>query len=134
MEIIQSIDEAQNIEGCEWGSQSGFVIKTSEQTIKIYIDDGQSCCENFGYFVSEDDFQDFIGSNLLDITITDTCLNTKKLEENGLEHGFDGGGIMFVNLETNNGTLQFAAYNSHNGYYGHSAGVVSKTLNHTVIL
>ena len=28
---------------------------------------------------------------------------------------------MFVNINTSNGLLQFAAYNNHNGYYGHNA-------------
>ncbi len=41
---------------------------------------------------------------------------------------------MFVNLETNVGLLQFVAYNSHNGYYGHDAVLVSKQLNLTEAL
>ncbi len=35
---------------------------------------------------------------------------------------------MFVNLETNKGTLQFVAYNEHNGHYGHEAKVTCKQL------
>ena len=33
---------------------------------------------------------------------------------------------MFVNINTSNGALQFAAYNEHNGYYGHEAVVISE--------
>ena len=40
------------------------------------------------------------------------------------------GGVMFVNITTSKGVLQFVAYNEHNGYYGHSACVISKQLNH----
>ena len=28
---------------------------------------------------------------------------------------------MFLTFKTSNGTLQFAVYNDHNGYYGHQA-------------
>jgi tRNA(Ile2) C34 agmatinyltransferase TiaS len=44
------------------------------------------------------------------------------------------GGVMFVNIETNEGTLQFVAYNEHNGYYGHIAKVQSMQLSHEVVL
>ena len=40
------------------------------------------------------------------------------------------GGVMFVNLETDMGTLQFVAYNEHNGYYGHEAKVQCTKLTH----
>lgn len=33
---------------------------------------------------------------------------------------------MFINVETTRGLLQFAAYNEHNGYYGHDVLLVSK--------
>ena len=41
---------------------------------------------------------------------------------------------MFVNFETSNGTFQLTMYNTHNGYYGHSAVLVSKQLNVREIL
>jgi hypothetical protein len=40
----------------------------------------------------------------------------------------DEDNAMFVNVETDRGTLQFVLYNSHNGYYGHKARVVSEQL------
>jgi len=36
----------------------------------------------------------------------------------------DCGDAVFLNIRTNRGNLQFAVYNAHNGYYGHSAYVV----------
>jgi hypothetical protein len=32
---------------------------------------------------------------------------------------------IFVNIETSRGTLQFIAYNRHNGYYGHKVKIDS---------
>lgn len=106
----------------------GFQIVTSQQTIKIGINNEQNCCENFGCIITNDDTADFIGAKLLSISITDTALNNKQLTQ--LEC-LDSGGAMFVNIETTNGLLQFVAYNAHNGYYGHESVLVSKQLNHT---
>ena len=127
MEKILRI-EGTNLEAKErnWGGYDGYQIITDQQTIQIGISDGQCCCENFGCIITNDDTKEFIGSELLGISITDTALNNKKIEE--LEY-LDCGGAMFVNLETSEGLLQFVAYNSHNGCYGHEAVLVSKQLN-----
>ena len=131
MEKILRIEETNfKTKENDWNSYEGYQIITDKQTIKLGISDGQSCCERSGYFMSEDDFSEFIGANLIDLVITDTCLNTKKLEEEELY----GPELMFVNLNTDKGLLQFVAYNSHNGYYGHSAVVVSEQLNHEKVL
>jgi hypothetical protein len=127
MEKILRIEET-NFKKKErnWKGYDGYQIITDQQTIQIGISDGQSCCENFGCIITNDETKEFIGSELLGISITDTALNNKKIEE--LEY-LDCGGAMFVNLETSEGLLQFVAYNSHNGYYGHEAVLVSKQLN-----
>ncbi len=131
MEKILRIEETNfKTKENDWNSYEGYQIITDKQTIKLGISDGQSCCERSGYFMSEDDFSEFIGSNLIDLAITDTCLNTKKLEEEELYEP----DLMFVNLNTDKGLLQFVAYNSHNGYYGHSAVVVSEQLSHKEVL
>ena len=111
------------------GRQAGFHVITTRQTIKLLIDNSQSCCESWGYFWCNDDVMDFIGATLLGVSLTDTALNTKMIETNGADNR-DAGDIMFVNLETNKGTLQFVAYNSQNGYYGHSAYVECEQLKH----
>lgn len=130
MEQILKIEDYQ--EGERWDSASGYVITTNKQVIKLLIDDVQQCCENFGYFMSEDDFSDFIGAELLDIKVTETELKEGLLEKHDLDindRWFEGG-VMFVDLVTSKGTLQFVAYNEHNGYYGHEAKVISEQLKH----
>ena len=125
METILKIEET-TFEG-----KDGFVITTSKQQIKLGIDNGQFCCENWGYFMSEDDTSDFIGAKLIDVKITDTLLNPN--DEFDVNDMYEGG-VMFVNVETDKGLLQFVAYNEHNGYYGHEACVISKQLNESEYL
>jgi hypothetical protein len=95
------------------------------------ISNYQSCCESWGHFLSEDNPAEFIGATLVDVKITDELLNKKRLSE--LDY-LDEGGVMFVDIETDRGVLQFVAYNSHNGYYSHSATVESKQLTHETYL
>lgn len=127
MEKILRIEETNFKTGKEsWQSFEGFQIVTDLQTIKIGISDSQCCCESFGCIITNDETSDFINAGLLGLSLTDTALNNKKIEE--LEY-LDSGDAMFVNLETSEGLLQFVAYNSHNGYYGHDAVLISKKLN-----
>lgn len=114
--------------------QEGYRIVTTEQNIDLLIDNEQCCCENWGYFFTNDDPKDFIGANLINVVLTDTTLNEAKMKENHLGDEYFEGGLMFVNLETNRGTLQFVLYNEHNGYYGHKAKVVSTQLETTKVL
>ncbi len=134
MEKITAINEITDEEECS--TMSGFEVVTNNQSIKLLIDDQQDCCEVFGYFWCNDEPGEFVGAELLNVTITDKELNEAKMKENELEPNdkwFEGG-VMFVNLETNKGTLQFVAYNEHNGYYGHEAKVTCKQLKHSETL
>ena len=131
MEKILRIEEISGQYGCM--TQEGYAIVTDKQTIKLLIDNHQDCCEDWGYFMSEDNFESFIGAKILEITLTDTALNTKKIDEH-IEYGVDNGDIMFVNIVTDKGVLQFVAYNCHNGYYGHGAYVFSEQLKHETCL
>ncbi len=125
MEKIIAIDETSfSTKERSWGGYEGYQIATDKQIIKMGISGGQSCCENFGYFMSNDNLSDFIGESITSIKVVDTALNIKDLEE---EH-LDVEECMFVNFETTNGTLQFVAYNSHNGYYGHDAVIISEQI------
>lgn len=110
----------------DYRKYDGFIIKTDKQEIKIGIENSQSCCEDWGYLISEDDVNKFIGSNLISITQTNEMLKTIEIE--ALEY-IDCGGTVFINFETSKGTLQFAAYNAHNGYYGHDVSISSNQLN-----
>lgn len=127
MEKILRIEEVVfKTEERYWGDFEGFQIITDKQTIKIGISSGQSCCENFGCLITNDTTSEFLNSEFKSISIVDEALNKKQIEE--LEY-LDSGGAMFVNIETSEGLLQFVAYNSHNGYYGHEAVLISKQLN-----
>lgn len=103
----------------------GFEIKTEEQSILLLIDSYSQCCERFGILTSEDNLDDFIGSNLFNVTITDKALKTKTVD---MLKEFDNNcfNTVFINFDTNKGTLQFVAYNgSGSGFYGHDVILVS---------
>ena len=123
-EIIKAVREVSNYkpEGCKWSGYDGYAIDTNNQTIYLLIENGQSCCEDWGYLMSHDNFDEFIGAQLLGLR------EVSASEINGVP---DGAYTVFVNVETNKGTLQFVAYNDHNGYYGHEVRVVSEQLNMT---
>jgi len=117
----------------KWRHYSGFEIETDAQCIVLGIDDGQSCCESWGYFMSHDDVADFIGATVVGVSIVDTALCVARVEREEA-HTRDDGDIMFVNIDTDRGVLQFCAYNKHNGYYGHQAVVISKQASASFIL
>lgn len=113
----------------------GYAIVTDKQTIKLLIDNQQDCCEEWGYFMSDDDLEYFIGSNLIDVAVVSDSvpLCIKKLREH-LPYGIEDGDVMFVNIITDKGVLQFVAYNAHNGYYGHDAYVFSEQVKYETSL
>lgn len=98
----------------------GFEVITDQQTISLLISNSRDCCESWGFFMSEDNLSSFVGATLFSVAVTDDALQTVQVP-----FVYEGG-VMFVNLHTNKGTLQFVAYNSHNGYYGHEARVECK--------
>lgn len=126
-EIIEQIIEIENFKESDddWSGYDGYKVITNQQEILLMIDNGQSCCENWGYFWLNDNILDFIGAELKGIDIVDTALNKEKFDD---KVDLYEGDAMFVNLETSKGTLQFTLYNEHNGYYGHEAKIVSKQL------
>ena len=148
-EIIQSITEIETTRPSshyedQEDSYGGHRIITNEQEINLLMANEQSCCEVWGYFFCNDDLDEFVGAELHSITLTDTARNTETFWERApgaydyrdnieirREFGTNPSEkLMFVNLETDRGTLQFVAYNAHNGYYGHAARVESKQLTH----
>jgi hypothetical protein len=129
MERIIRIEESSFFDKNEWSMYDGYQIITDKQTIKVGISNGQSCCEHWGYLTSEDDLKQFEGAKLLSIEVVDKALDKISVPDCSY-----GGGAMFVNIETSEGLLQFAAYNEHNGYYGHEAVVISNDLNHSEYL
>jgi hypothetical protein len=133
-ETIESITEGSFGVG-KYDFYDGFIIKTNLQEIKVGIENGQSCCEQWGYLTSEDsnDLDGFTGGELLSITATDTSLVSTTLEKLSTE-GIDIDSAVFITFETTKGTFQITAYNEHNGYYGHGVKVLSTQLNLDITL
>ncbi len=116
----------------EGSSFNGFVVETENRIVMMAINDDQECCEDSGYFMTNENINDFIGHELLDVKITDIDLEEHPVVSEKLNtilgecivNDTDRTSmIMFVTLTTSNGILQFVAYNNHNGYYGHLAYV-----------
>lgn len=108
-----------------YSKKDGFEINTEKHQWLILIDNSQSCCESWGYITSDDDLEKYVGKTLTDVRLTDTALNTEYVEKSGVYGDLDGGGIQFVDfIFDDNLVLQFAVYNSHNGYYGHDILIV----------
>lgn len=131
---IREIKEYRGRSGSYGGVEAGFEIVTYERTIRLVIDDESSCCESWGYFLTEDDTSKFLGATILSIELTDTNRSNRVFgsyvrpedrEESKTYESLDEGDVMFVDIKTDRGTLQFVAYNAHNGYYGHEARVLS---------
>lgn len=122
MAKIVSIEEKRFTHGAtdySRGGYEGLVVELDDGTsVKVGISEYQQCCESYGHVTSEDDFSDFIGAELHDVTGVD-----KKLESVVLPYQ-SCTDIMFVNFTTSKGVLQFVAYNDHNGYYGHDAVLI----------
>jgi len=100
-----------------FSEMDGYKVETDKHTFLVLIDNGQSCCESWGYMSSEDEHEKFIESELIEVNLTDTALNQIKVKES--DYYEDSGGIQFVDFVTNVGVFQLAVYNGHNGYYGH---------------
>jgi len=108
---------------CGYSDMDGYKVETDKHTFYVLIDNGQSCCENWGCLTSEDDLDYFIDTELLEVNVTDTALNQRVLTKMSDAY-IDINEIQFVDFKTTNGTFQLAVYNSHNGYYGHNILVV----------
>lgn len=128
----------------------GFEIQTNEQTIILAIDNVTQCCEDVGYFMTNDDLNEFIGAILLDIDYVDGDLKVHTVKKQYTMQDNQGtihncacdeyfvdikrniqmndfqNYAMFVNLHTSAGKLQFVAYNAGNGYYGHDFRLISR--------
>ena len=116
LEIQSDYSEKYN----KYSTLAGLYIKTDKGDIKILISDEQSCCEDYGYLFLEtpDNINKFIGAEVL--KVEDVCVG---LTADTDGYGFDCGGETQLKVTTTKGVLQFAVYNSHNGYYAHTTFV-----------
>lgn len=100
-------------------SYTGFSIQTCAGYIDIGIQKGQQCCESYGYLTSLDNFNDFIGAQVLSVRVVDKAFNLTDLQSKDICADY----CIFVNIETTKGLFQITVYNEHNGYYGHNVYV-----------
>ena len=65
-----------------------------------------------------------------DVSLADITKDDPDKLINPMIHDDDdyGDACIFINVNTDRGTLQFKAYNNHNGYYGHMVRVHSEQL------
>lgn len=89
----------------------GLIIETDKGSIKLVINDSQSCCENFGslFFETPDVISQFIDAEILQIE----DISIKR------EEYIDTDSETQLRITTDKGIIQYAIYNEHNGYYGH---------------
>ena len=98
----------------------GYCIKTDKKDFYIAIDNSQKCCEDYGSICSDDNFDYFIGSKILDYRcVDDANYDEIKIKKEFDEFYIDVFDCAFIEFKTTKGDLQFAVYNNHNGYYGH---------------
>jgi len=145
VEIIKSISEVKDVKQGSvgagggiinnlaailgYGEYDGYEVVTDAQTIHVLIDNGQCCCESWGYLASDDDLSAFVGATLHGIALVDKGMNTRMVEAG---QSLDEGGIVFVNFDTDRGLLQLACYNGHNGYYGHEVHIISNQITQAI--
>ena len=110
------MEEILKIEEINDDVNSGFQITTDSRIINLCINNGQHCCEKWGYLSTPDDTSEYIGAYIYSIELVDTALKKSTFID-----FLESANAMFLNINTDIGILQFAVYNSHNGYYGHSA-------------
>lgn len=116
------------------GGDLGVEIHTNKQIIQILIGNGSSCCEQWGFLTTEDKLLDYVGARILSISLVDMDYNQHPLFAKMSCDNFGELWACFVDVETSVGKLQFALYNSHNGYYGHNVKIISNQLTHHTIL
>jgi len=123
VEVIKEIKKIEPSTGMD-----GFMVITNLQEIKLGINNNVGCCEHWGHFWCNDQPQEFVGAHVIGVMLTNKALITEKAPKVYESE------VLFVNIETDRGVLQFVCYNSHNGYYGHLATVTCDQLKHTVFL
>ena len=95
----------------------GVTITMDDGTVYQFgIYNEASCCESWGFLSTPDAVEPFVGAEFVSLD----KVETNELHAQADAEYLDEGGVAFVNVETSVGQLQFAAYNAHNGYYGHS--------------
>lgn len=126
MSKIVKIEEVNNVNfnDSRYPCYDGFRIETEDEEMYFLIDNSQCCCENWGtYLYTPEDLREYVGADYLGYDES-SCSEI----ENGLKSEYvESDEICFLNIHTSKGIIDFAVYNSHNGYYSHA--VVLKITN-----
>lgn len=106
----------------------GGRVTTDTREISLLISNGQQCCESWGFTISQDEPTWFIGAELVRVDVVDDKLNVTEHTTTEDDDDEDDGEtqVMFVNFVTSRGVFQMTVYNQHNGYYAHTAKLVSR--------
>lgn len=126
MSKILKIEEVYNITlgNSKYTTYDGITIETEDEVIYFVIENGQNCCENWGtYLYTPEKLENYVGADYLGYTES-TCeqiVNSLKNEYVSPDE------TCFLNIKTSKGDIDYAVYNSHNGYYSHD--VVLKITN-----
>ena len=126
MSKILNIEEVYNVNFNDdnYPCYDGFRIETEDEEMYFLINNFQSCCENWGtYLYTPEDLKEYVGVEYLGYDEKNCCEIENHLE-NEYVHPDE---TCFLNIHTSKGTIDFAVYNSHNGYYSH--GVILKITN-----
>lgn len=108
---------------------SGVQIALSDgSSVMFGIQSGHNCCETWDYLHSADNFDDYIGAEFLGLVEKDTWPENIKDEwvDKQLNSEWNELGFQAIDVLTSKGVLQFAVYNSHNGYYSHATILVDR--------
>lgn len=93
----------------------GIDVKTNKQIVKLGLQNmlwsDITVSENKSFFLSEYDFEKFIGAELLDIKITNRLNDIIEKEDTFFQVVREyGAGTLYVDIVTSAGVLQFVAY------------------------
>ena len=110
--VITAID-SDHYEKQGYNKMEGLCITTDKGSIKLLIDNQSCCCETWGaeFLETPDDISKHIGATLLSveaISISSPRDDDEEANETQLR------------ITTSAGIIQYAVYNSHNGYYSHA--------------
>lgn len=106
----------------EFTTFDGYEILLDDASkISLLVEGIQICYENWGYLWTSDNLNEFIGAEYVGTEVVNGDLSKRAVVEGHIPAEEEA---MFVNVLTNVGPLQFAAYNVHNGFYRHAVLVV----------
>ena len=134
MSKILNIEEVINIQlDCQPEEKyfDGIKIETEDEEIYFVIDNYQLCCENWGkYLYTSEDVKEYIDADYLGY---DTGTSNAVMECLKKKYIYYPSDVCFLNIHTSNGDIDYAVYNSHNGYYSHAVilSIKNKKTNET---